>query len=445
MKRQACLLILLAFVCATLSSCEAPTAQPSRTPAVSPGPSRTPALLQTPRPSVTATITPASDIFTLTWWTPEFISPKAPAPAGALLAQYLADFETSHNGKIRVNTVLKARYGKGGLLDFLRTTQPVVPGLLPDIVALDLTEIEQAVGLGLLQPLDSMPLQEITPTLYSFARQSSQFDGRTMAMPLVADFEHVVYNREQISQPPSTWAGVLANKIPYLFPVGPPQSSSTSSPTDDVQPAFLAHYVSAGGTLDPRTRRLALQEQPLQRVLSYYRDAREAGLLPANILDIISSDEAWNAYGQGSTAMANVSARRYLVNRDALPNTSYAAAPGWSNPVAPVGGGWALAITTPDAARQRAAAEFIAWLMAPERAGPYAQAAGWLPTAPKALATWGPNPYHEFLGSQLTAAIARPAGPEYAQAAARLQKAITAVLKGSSSPTEAVQAAINPK
>jgi ABC-type glycerol-3-phosphate transport system substrate-binding protein len=427
-----------------LAACAAPTERIVQTAEQTSRATRTPVSAGTARPQPTST-TAASDVLTLTWWTPEFISPKAPAPAGPLLAKQLADFEAAHEGKVRVNPVLKARYGKGGLLDFLRTTQPVAPGLLPDIVALDVAELEQAVNLGLLQPLDSTLPRTITPTLYAFSRQAGQFDGRTMAIPYVADVEYAVYNRDRMSQPPSTWTGILTEKLPYLFPAASPQSPAAASLSEDAPHAVISQYLSAGGTIDPKTRRLVLQEQPLLRLLNFYRDAREAGLLPKDVLDSSGLDEIWSSYAQGSAAFADVSARRYLANRDALPNTAYAPAPGWSNPVSPIADGWALAITTPDPVRQKVAAELIAWLMAPERAGPWAQAAGWLPTSPAALATWGAAPYHEFLDGQLASAIAPPAGPDNASTATRLQKAVTAVLKGASTPADAVQMALDAK
>ena len=446
MKLKALFLNVLLLVSLLLASCNAPTVQPSLPPVQSPVVTRAPSSVQTPRPVITPIVTPASDIITLTWWMPEFISPQAPAPAGPLVAKHLADFEAAHNGKVRVAPVLKARYGKGGLLDFLRTTQPVAPSLLPDLIALDVAEVEQALSLGLLQPIDTNLAREITPTLYTFARQAGQFDGRVVAIPFAADLEHLIYNRDAISQPPSTWARVLAEKISYLFPVASPQSPSVSGVTDDLQNAVLGQYFAAGGTFDPKTRRPVLQEQPLLRLLTFYRDAREAGLLPENILNSATADDAWTAFTQGDVVIANVSARRYLIGRDALSNAGYAPAPGWSN-FAPsvIGSSWAFAITTPDPVRQKAAAELIVWLTAPGRVGPWTQAAGWLPTSPKALATWGVSPYNVFLDDLLASAIARPIGPEYAQTAVRLQKAVVAVLKGASSPAEAVQAALSPK
>ena len=443
MKRTPFALFTLWLLAALLIGCSAPA--PSQTPVKSPGLTRTPAPAQTPRPPSAATATPMSDIITLTWWTPEFLSPKAPAPAGPLLAQYLADFAATSGGKVRVTPVLKARYGKGGLLDFLRTAAPVAPSVLPDIVALDVVELEQAVSLGLAQPLDGVISQDITSTLYSFARQEVVFDGRAMATPLLADLEHVIYNRDRISQPPNTWTGVLAAKIPCLFPLNTPQAPSLAGAPEGVPSSFLSQYIAAGATYNPETRQLALESEPLLRVLSFYRDASDAGLLPQNIGDGSDLDQIWNAYAQNNAVMADVSARRYLVNRESLASTSYAPAPGWSEPAPPIGGGWVLAITTTDQVRQKAAADLIGWLMAPERAGPLAQAAGWLPTSPEALTIWGANPYYEFLDGQLTAALPHPVGPEYVQIAARFQKAIAAVLKGNMAPADAVQAAISTK
>lgn len=447
MKRTIELSVYLLLTAALLSGCGALFDQPPPTPVRSPVGTRTPAVAPTPRPQVVerATAAPVTDTLTLTWWTPEFVSPKAAAPVGPLVSAYLADFEKAHNGKVRVNSVIKARYGRGGLLDFLRTAQPVAPSILPDLVALDLAEVEQAAGLGLLQPVDGLLPREITATLYTFARQAGQFEGRTLAVPWLVDLEHAIYNRDRVSLPPSTWAGAVTQGVPYVFPAGSPQSPSAAGLTDDVQHAFISQYLSAGGTLDPKTRRLALQEQPLLRVLNFYRDAGEAGLLPKNMLSVTSLDDAWNVYTQEGVTMANVSARRYLANRETLPSTGFAPAPGWSNPVLPLADGWALVLTTADPVRQRAAADLIVWLLAAERAGALAQTAGWLPTSPKALATWGANPYFEFLDGQLASAVAHPLGPEYIQTAARLQKAVTAVLKGAASPTEATQAAIAPK
>ena len=52
---------------------------------------------------------------------------------------------------------------------------------------------------------------------------------------------------------------------------------------------------------------------------------------------------------------------------------------------------------------------------------------------------------HRHVNDSLTNAISLPVGPDSAQAAARIRKALEAVIKGESDPAAAVAAAINPK
>ena len=90
----------LLLVSLLLAACAAPTDRIVQTPDQTSRVTRTPASIGTARPQPTNT-TVASDVLTLTWWTPEFISPKAPAPPDRLLVKQLADFEAAHEGKVR--------------------------------------------------------------------------------------------------------------------------------------------------------------------------------------------------------------------------------------------------------------------------------------------------------------------------------------------------------
>jgi len=434
--------ILLA---ALMAGCGTPDTQSPPSGASSPAPSvRTPIATAARTASApTSASAPTNDVLALTWWTPEFISPRAAQPAGPLMTTYLADFAAATEGAIRVTPVLKARYGKGGVLDFLRAAQPVAPGILPDLVTLDVTELEQAAALGLLHPLDELLDAGAIADLYPFAWQAGRFEGQLLAVQYVANLEHLGYIRSRVETPPGTWAEFLTGNAPYLFPAGSPQPLSAASPPEDVQPGVIAQYLAAGGTVDSQTRQLVLQEEPLLRLLSFYSQARQAGLIPGHAVDTTSLDDIWADYVQGQVPMAAVSAQRFLIEREGLPNVGFAAAPGFAGPVAPVASGWSLAIVTPDPVRQQAAAQFIAWLLSPDRAGSWAQATLWLPTSPAALATWGANPYYQFLDQQLASAVSHPIGPDYAQTASRMQKAVIAVLKGTATPEEAAQIALS--
>jgi len=439
-------LVVLLAAYSVLAACAAATPKPSTGAAdLRASPQADASAKASPTAASTATIaTPAGGTQTLTWWTPEFFSAQPSQPGGQQIAKYIADFEAAHGGKVRVSPVLKARYGKGGVLDFLRTAQAVAPGVLPDIVALDTAELESAAALGLLQPLNGLLDKTLLSGLYPFARESGKFDGKQAGVQVIADLEHAIYDRARVGIPPETWTGVLANKISYAFPAGGPQQVSVTAPPEDIQPGFLGQYLSAGGAIDPQTRALQLQEQPLQNVLKFYDDARKASLLAPAALEMTGPDDSWTAYAEGQAMMASVSARRYLAGRDVLQNTGFAAAPGNSGPAAPLATGWALAIVTPDPERQKLAAEFIAGLLAPEKIGGWTSAAGWLPSSPAALDTWSGGPYRDFLAQQLNRAVSHPVGSDYPQTAARMQRALTSVLKGTASPAEAARAALNP-
>ena len=259
------LLLLLWAASCNRSPVSAPPMTPSAMPvAVAPVTATlTPATIGAGQPPISGTVEPLSGTIVLNWWTPEQISPRAQQPSGPLLDKYLAAFEAAHPDKVQVNATLKAKYGKGGLLDLLRTAQPVAPGILPDLITLDMSELEEAASLGLLQPLDSLIDPATIANLYPFARQAGQFDGQTLAIPFVADLDHAIYNRSQVSTAPSTWAELISAQVHYLFPAGNPQPASATGLAEDVQPAFISQYLSAGGSFKTDTRQLVIQPEAL--------------------------------------------------------------------------------------------------------------------------------------------------------------------------------------
>jgi ABC-type glycerol-3-phosphate transport system substrate-binding protein len=261
----------------------------------------------------------------------------------------------------------------------------------------------------------------------------------------VADLEHAAYLSSQVETPPATLEELLTRRVPYLFPLSQPQPNSSTSASESLQHSVLSQYLSAGGKLDPVTRQPILEVEPLIRLLEFYKAIHESGVLPPGAFDLSTSDGVWGFYVQGRVPMAYVGARRYLAEREALKGSGFAAAPGLQEPALPIAGGWALAIVTPDPERQRLAAELITSLLDPDNAGRAALAAGWLPTSPEALKTWGNVPYYTFLDGQLRDAISPPIGEGYAQVAARIQRAITSVLEEDISPAEAAQRAVNPR
>ncbi len=400
----------------------------------------TPSTAASPTPVATATVTPVAGPLTLTWWTPEFLSPQAPQGTGALLTEQLEAFSAAQGDLVRVETVVKARYGKGGLLDFLLTSQTVAPGVLPDLIMLDVVELEKAVDAGALQALDLLIDPSVTDALYPFAREAGRFGERLDAVQYLADIGHLAYLTAQVPQPPVSTGEILQGGTAYLFPLAKPQAGTSARPVEGLSRAVLSQYLSAGGIMD-EARNLTAEKAPLEQLLSFYERGAKAGLLPPNAIEMADGEETWSVFAQGQAPLAYVSARRFAAERATL-QPGFGPAPALSIPADPIAGGWAFAIVTPDPQRQQVAAELIAWLMDPERSAAIARVAGWLPVMPQALAGQADDPYFAFLDSQLSAARSVPVGPDYEDAAARIQTAVLAVVKGELTAAAAAAAAL---
>jgi ABC-type glycerol-3-phosphate transport system substrate-binding protein len=372
----------------------------------------------------------------LTIWTTESFSPTQAITSGQVLAQAVESFEAGHP-ETRVEFILKKPYGKGGILDFLLTTEAVVPALLPDLVLVDVDELDTAIQAGIAQPLDDLISPDLVTDLYPFSRAASTFDGQLYGLQFQADLDHLAYNAGQLTVPPRSWPGVLSNPGPYAFPAG--------GQAGLVNDGFLTQYLAvrpwpANGDPDGTF----LEFDSLTAVLQYYQDGVSRGVFPTDILNYHSTDDSWRVYLAGDATLTHVSAHDYLVDRDQLPSTAMAPIPAINGPGAPISRGWALALIASDPTRQSLAVEFMTQLMSPQTNADWNKAAGYLPTRQAALALWDEeDSYTRFTSQQLETAQPRPRLENYTQVAAALQEAVEAIISGSATPEEAAAQAID--
>ncbi len=456
MQRSIVRLVLLGLaLLGVLAACDWQPAQPATQPEASvtvnvltatpvpgqplePEPSAAPDSVPTVMPAV-------SNAVTLTMWTTESFSPTQNITSGQILAQQVDLFESDHP-RVRLEFVLKEPYGKGGLLDFMSTAGAVVPGLLPDLMILDVDELGTAVQAGLIQPLDGLIPQELLADLYSFAREAATFDGQLYGLQFQADLDHLVYNTGKMTSPPRSWSNVLSGPGPYLFPAG-----GKASLVNDV---FLVQYLAvrdqSGATGSDRP---FLDADSLAKVLQFYHDAQSSSVVPAKIMSYHTTDDVWNDYVVGQAALAQVSAHRYLLamrqspspggDRERLSSSAVAPVPAVNSPAAPIGRGWVLVLVTSDPARQVAAVDWMVQLMGSTANAAWNEAADYLPTRAAAMAEWRPgDSYSQFIRQQLQAARPRPLLADYTRVAAALQEAVVAVLNGTATPQEAANQAV---
>jgi ABC-type glycerol-3-phosphate transport system substrate-binding protein len=376
--------------------------------------------------------TAISSAITLTLWTTEAFFPIEDDGSGQVLAQQGQAFEAAHPN-VTLEYVLKKPYGKGGILDFLSTAHEAAPTVLPDLVILDTSELDEAAEAELIQPLDDLISSELQQDLFSFARHS--FNEQLMGIQFEADVEHLIYNTNKIDSPPMTWREVISDSVTYIFPAGGEGSL--------VNDAFLIQYLAVGGQFTDESGNPALDKDALIEVLQFYADGLEAGAIPPSVLEFMDLDDCWVVYVSAQAALSNVSSDRYLADRGLLKNTGFAAIPTRDGNVVTLSKGWALAVVTEDSARQAIAAQLIEWLLEPENSADWNLAAGHLPTRRAAFDHLGTeDQYFPFVRQQLANVYPRPMAAAYDKIGRALQRAVQDVLQGAVSPEEAAEAVV---
>ena len=388
----------------------------------------TPAALATVMPTrsvPTRTPIATTSALTLTLWTTEDLAPGA-TPAGRVLKNQFDAF-TAANPNIHIDVVLKQPYGKGGLLDFLLTTSAVVPAQLPDFVTLDIAEAPLAAEAGILQPLDVWLPNDLKNDFFPFAFRAAHYQNQWIALPFAADAQHLVYNKTTVKKAPATWDECIKQKTTLLLPLG----------GDD---AYVLQYLALAGTGDG-VMPLPTDTNGIAQILNFFKRARDLNLLSDTAINLKSVEEVWAPFAAGQVALAQVSASRYLAERDKMPNAGFAAVPTRDGKTATVVSGWAFVLTTNDPTRQAAATRFMQWLVQGERLAPWLRAARRLPTTHAAMIlAVDPPEYALFLRDTLErAAYWSPAAPRDAKIAQAWRNAIAAVWKGNSTPEEAAR------
>lgn len=428
------LLLLLGVATALLTGCDLAAIQSTplpETPADTPGPLPNETLIPTDQVDGTPSI---PSVITITIWTTEAFMPTEIITSGQILLDQVAAFE-ANRPEARLEFVLKKPLGKGGILDFLLTTQAVVPSLLPDLVFLEIGELGSAVQAGVVQPLNDLVPNELIADLYPFAQEAGTFNGSLYALQFQANLDHLAYSTGRLTVPPRSWPGVLSSPGPYIFPAG----GQAGLINDD----FLIQYLAVRPWPAQNADEPFLQADSLTAVLQYYKDGVTRGVFPANVVGYHTTDDCWRDYLGGEAILTHVSAHRYLTDGDSRPSTAMAPIPAINGPGSAISRGWSLALASSDPTRQSLALEFMTQLMSPDVVGAWNLAAGYLPTRQAALGTWDEeDSYTRFASQLLQTARPRPRTANYTQVAAALQTALEDVISGAATPEEAAAQAV---
>lgn len=416
-----CFSLVASFILMALLGCaaaETPTPEASLPPS--------PTVAQSPTPSPSPYTAPSG--ITLTLWTTESFIPSPDTPAGEVMEGIYQGFREAHPD-IAVQFVPKRPYGKGGILDFLLTASAVAPQTLPDLVTIDLSQVDLLLGKEILQPWDRLIPEEVADDLLPRIRQAGSKGDQLVALPFQVDIEHLVYAPSLIDSPPRTWDGLRSQETTYSFPAGGEEGA--------VNDSFLIQYLALGGSLVDEEGNPDLDGEVLTQVLEFYRDGYETGYISPSVLEMESLDDSWTLFKEGGVAMANVSSQHLLMEGAGL---AYAPLPTKNGAQATMARCWAFMLLTPDPRRQAAATEFVKWFLAPENLTAWAQTSGHLPPSRSALRlAIEDTAYRLFVRRQMEAAYFRPSNEEITTA---LQQAVVDVLRGNATPQQAADQVI---
>jgi ABC-type glycerol-3-phosphate transport system substrate-binding protein len=367
---------------------------------------------------------------TLSLWVPPDFSPDGPSQASALLADRLIRFEASHPD-VRIEVRVKGRTGPAGLMETLASASQAAPSILPDLVALDASELVQAEARELILPWQDAGT---TPEDWGWTEsilQGARTEGKLVGLPFAAQGDVFAYDPQAYPAPPRSWTDLLTANAAFILPLGDPLATFT-----------LAQYLSVGGTLHGADGAPALDRDALQEVLTFYAAARSGGLLP------LSSRQHETSSTTGAALFAG------QIDAALVPFTSFAAEQAVDAETVglwPTRDGqgtcfllaWTWAVVSRPATPDPLAVELALWLAQPEFTGPWTRALGLLPPGSSALASWPADGLDSLAGALGASCLPLPPPADLALFGPVLREAAEATLTGELAPEPAAARAAN--
>jgi hypothetical protein len=394
-------------------------------------PTASPTASSTAPPVLPSTLAPASATpppTVISLWLPPFLAPDRSSESGALLQARLSDFEASHP-RVRLIVRIKELEGPSGLLETLLLASDAAPAALPDLIILRAGDLMAAADEERIVPYPAPLPSPDAEAWYEFALESSQVDATRYGVPSPSQTDVLVYDRQALRRPPTSWSDVLGSPAPFLFPAA------------DLQAAFtLAQYLALDGQLTQPEGSPAIDPAALEAVLKFYGSAYNAGTLPLTSRQYQSSAQTWTAFEERRATSAVAPLEAWMAS--SLEDAAASALPTRHGSGIALATTWSWAVVTRDAERQAITVELIEWLSEPAFLGPWTHALGALPPNNAALDVWPEGPATDLTNQLVLIARPMPFGEVIDAVGPAMWKAVDAVLSGGLAPqAAALQAA----
>lgn len=388
-------------------------------------------LLLLPLPLITAqevtpevTPTPPGVVQIQVWWPDALYNLENEAATATLEAQ-IEGFNAS-NRQYEVELRLKPTRGVGSILNTMQAAAPVAPEAMPHLVMMQRADLEAAAQSALIKTVDAWVPDSIREELLPTTLRLGESNGVLYGLPYSLTLYHALYPQEAFSNPPETFAEVLAGETRFLLP-GLPRSDQ------QVNDVVLAQYIRAGGNLADIEGNPMLVGEALESVLSYYADGVNSDIFSAELITFDSESDYWGRVLQDQKTLVMVSSTSYLQNLSALDDLAPMPLPGpeEERPITLLNGWmWVLVTASPD--HQNGALAFLEWMMRPDQQAQYTEQLGVIPSQRNALRIWENERYAQQIFSWVEDSLIIPTERQNNAAAMQLQVAFSAVLNGAS-------------
>ena len=372
---------------------------------------------------------PSGTARALTVWLPPDLSPDGTGEAAILLAARLRTFGEAHPG-VRLQVRIKGRSGPAGMMQALAAAHEAAPSVLPDLAALDASELASATAGEIIAHWNDASAIPESWQLADSILASSRAGGELAGLPFAAEADLFAYRPTAITDAPRTWADLLTGGTAFLLPLGDPTARFT-----------LGQYLAAGGKLRDADGAPTLDRLALQEVLSFYAAARAGGLLP------LTSRQHEDSATTGEALLSG------KIDAGIIAFTPFAASTaGDLLPVgpSPTGDGqgacfvraWTWALTARPSGPEPLAIELARWLADPEFSGPWTRALGLIPAGASALGTWPDDDLTSLAGLLASRCTPLPSPEDAALFGPVLRQAAEAALTGELTPEAAASRAV---
>ena len=392
----------------------------------------------TPLPSLTPTATslptsegtqpPPGPTVLLIWVPPQF-DPAGDTPAGELLQNRLDQY-TSQRPDVRIETRVKASGGTGGLLDSLSSTSAAAPLVVPDLILLPRESLEIAALKGLLFPYDGLTNTLNDNDWYPYAQELGKLQTSTFGLPFAGDALVSLYRPAEIENPATDWLSALEAGQPLAFPAA------------EVEAYFpLAEYLSTGAQIQDADGRPILESLALTDMLTFFREAEAAGVMPFWLTQFTDDEQSWEAYTENQVDSVVTWMSRYL---STFPGDTVAA-PIITQSGTPftLANGWVWALSNPQTERHALSVDLAEFLTDGSFLSEWSETAGYLPPRASALEGWSNVALRGLVEKIVQSAQIIPPNDVMAVIGPTLQQATVDILKQQSTPVSAANDAID--